>query len=608
MKALTEDSIFSRVNYNRQGYGTQQNQPINTQTAPYQNPALNVTQMHNIGAIEVDYCASLHPWQQQIVNELRTQQDIYILSQPGSGKTPPVICHWVNNILHISTNPNIPTNDQVLINLLEHPENIPQILWLVPIKNLAANIEQEMIERFTAILLQIINRVCGINKATGEISFPNINPTLSIDNIIDALGKHGDRNSKQILMNMIGQNHSLQTDQIADFKTILGRLVKSFVSNALVGRIEEKTNTVTIDKRHQHYKPCVISIYESAKHVIGHLNDLKLLIFDEAQRVQGGTPEDDIRAQQIGDSVHKVLFNKNGRKAQLIMLSGSTSKVTASNVIHYFNLVYGRKFKGGPYSTPETATNPSDIRVFPLSGLNDPYTQLRIAQTALARGDGGILFIIFGKERINQMIDKLAPTEKGYIHPGGKLPTSRGSLYDFKTDVGTITKPGDITDISDERLRRAASNGIGYLYRPINEITPQQLHDTMIVQNLFRAGLIKILFATDAVREGINITCKEIYIPTILKPPGNTEISMDALAQLVNRVGRKPNKYATVYTDPKFIGKISQALSTNPKFENQPFILPKGKLNKLEIGLNYGINIPIETSKEIGRGILKIFF
>ena len=602
MKPLTE--IFGARIYDRTGYG----QPIppavsgaipnSLGSAPARVNGPNMS----IGIIEVDPCATLYGWQAQLASMLNNpQQDLYILSGAGSGKTAPVICHWVNRILEISTS-QAPIN-QNLLRLVTNPQSIPQVLWLVPIKNLSANIEQEMIERFVAIILQILNRTGYLDSNSGNMVFAN--DILNMDTIIRSMSTFGGGESRDLVFSMI-QNNQVESHRIEEFKTVLGQLVLTYVKNALVGRIEEGINTVKINHTGPP-KPFVISIYESSKNIVKDMDHLRLIIFDEAQRIQGGSDADDRRAAQIGDSIHKILFNDNGRRAQIVMLSGSTSKATASNVMHYFNMTYGRRFDTEPYQTPANVTNQSDIRVFPMNGLNDEYKQLQIIHTALAGGENGIVFVIFGKDKINRLIDKLAPTEHGYAHPGKSLKTSKGSLYNTRDDISQIVKPGDISDIDDDRLRRAASNGLGYLYRP-EELTPARQHDTSIVQKLFLAGTIRVLFATDAVREGINITCNEMYIPTILLPPDRREMDAGSLAQLINRVGRKTNKYATIYTDPKYVGNIVKALSNDSTgFGEQPFILPGSTRTKIEAGLNYGLHIPVEAAKDLGRSFIRAF-
>ncbi|HQF37195.1 MAG TPA: hypothetical protein PLL26_06195 [Candidatus Dojkabacteria bacterium] len=596
MKSLNE-SIFSDIKINRYGYGGQTpNQPINASVGPY--PATPTGPNILTGPMEIDHCANLFGWQQQLVTMLGSAKDIYIIAAPGSGKTPPVICYWVNQILGISTSQ--PPDQQNLIRLLTRPQDIPKVLWLVPIKNLSANIEQEMIERFVSIILQILNRTCYIDPTTNDVVFFSAN-TMSL--LIKSMSNFGGFDPSLIL-NMISNDRVLKNN-ISEFKTSFGNLVRNYVKNALVGRIEEGIYTVQI-KHHSinTSKPFIISIYESAQSIIGSLDNLNLIIFDEAQRIQGGSDADDERARQIGDSIHKVLFHRNGRKAKIVMLSGSVNRKSAANIMHFLNVAYDRNFDPGPYQPPGHVRNPSDIRVHPVPNLNDFHNQLRIIETILSGRtltQNGVVFIIFGKQRINELIDKLVPTERGHFSPKEKLEVSRDLLYNIKKDTQRISDPGGILDISDERLRRAASRGIGYLYRP-EEMTPIRQHDTTIVQNLFRAGIIKVIFATDAVREGINITCKELYIPTILLPPDNREMDPGSLVQLINRVGRKSNKYATIYTDPKFVRNITDALSRgNDQFNKESFILPGSKITKLEAGLNYGLNLPVEAAKDIYR-------
>jgi hypothetical protein len=627
MKSIIE-GIFKYANWSdRTGYGGPATPQSPNANIPSAQP-LNSPNLFKGPNLEVDQCANLFGWQQQVVNILNNpKQDLYILSQAGSGKTAPVICHWVNKILNLSTSHHIDSQD--FINFLEHPERTNQVLWLVPIRNLGVNIEEEMIQRFTAIILQIINRSCATVQSTTDPNSVDLifssSPNFNILQIISALSNYGSTQIRQILIGapgqpnsgliqkntqMIGQNNpTVISKDIPEFKTNLGILVKSFVENALVGRIQEGWNRTKLGHAGG-LKPFVISIYESASNIIDDFDKLRLIIFDEAQRIQGGSESDDKRAAQIGDSIHKVLFHHNGRNAQMIMLSGSTSSKTANNVIHYFNLAYDRRFENqGLFQTPEGVTNPADIRVFPMSGLSDRYKQMQIVKTALAGGNlrkSGIVFIIFGKNRINALIDQLVPTERGIVNPGKKLSTTVGSLYS-KSDVDEITKPGEINDILDDRLRRAASHGLGFLYRP-EELTPDREHDTKIIQNLFRNGTIKILFATDAVREGMNITCKEMYIPSILLPPDRRKMDEGSLAQLINRTGRKEGTYATIYTSPEFVGDITRALSKDSdRFGEQPFVLPMSAKGKLEAGLNYGANIPVYAAKDFYKAFRQAF-
>jgi len=623
MKSFIEESILSNFRYDqhRTGYG----QP----TVP--TPILNPNSPSNIGPqqpaftsptvranpIEMSPCQKLYGWQQQLVALLGGNNDVYVLSNPGSGKTAPIICYWLNTVLGISTDTTVMPDFNNMSRLLLNPHQCPQVLWLVPIKSLSANIEEEMIERFTSIILQILNKFSRLISDANDphdyqiclaghndLFVININGTRMpvMEHVIQSLSRFGNgRQTGQILTHMI-HNHIVNAKQASEFKDLLGQLVKNYVENVLIGRKEEGVSTTTIISRessiNNQTKPFVIAIYESAKSIIHTFTNLNLMIFDESQRIQDSENID--RVKNIVGSIHKVLCTQSGINSKLVLLSGSTNRKSAENLIHFFNVAYHRKFRD-TYQTPEDVKNPSYIRVFSMSNLNDEHTQLRIAQNVISGNsldNSSVVFIIFSKKRINNLIDKLAPSEIGYSDPRERLKIERGQLFNHRTDVSKITDQKNILDISDERLRRAASNGIGYLYRP-EELTARSQRDMVIIQSLFRNGKIKILFATESVKEGINITCNTIYIPTIILPPDNREMNTDSLTQLINRVGRRSDKYATIYTDQKYVDKITYALSSSPdKFSMEPFLQP-GFLNQYIRGnMDYRLVFPIQFIRE----------
>ncbi len=604
------EGIFAQQSYDRTGYGSPVNFPI---PVGFASPSPGTLDVLNNPIQIADY--KLRDWQLQIVHKLEQtastgkKKDVYILSQPGSGKTYPVIWYWVNKILGINTEEKQLSSTTItnLEKLISKPQDIPKVLWLVPIKSLNANFEQEQTQRFTTIILQILNKTCTIDTTTGDIIFPK-DPrqglSLTFERIIKNFATYGGQISGVILSSIQRDQNGdgrVPIQRVPEFKTSLGQLVVNYVRNTLVGRKEEGVNTIKINQT-EFAKPFVISIYESASGIISDMNNLELLVFDEGQRLQGGDKDADKRAKQIGDNIHEVLNNTNGENARIVMLSGSVNPITAANVMHYFNIAYNRSFDNMPHQTPATAVNPSNIRITPQSGLNDIHKQAQIISSHLASGNKeGIVFVIFGKQRINDLIDMIAPKDRGYIDPKGNLKTSKkGGIFDHKSDIRQITSPGSINDITDDRLRRAAGHGIGYLYRP-EELSSARIHDSLIIQNLFIARIIKVVLATDAIREGINITCDKMYIPTIINPVSQKEADLGSLTQLVNRTGRTMNKYAEIITDPKFVSQIEQAFTGDmSRFSEEPFVLPKSKIQKIEASTSYIIGL--------GKGLLNVFF
>jgi len=607
----------------------------------------------------VDHCAELRPWQQNISNQLtQTNNDFYLMAQPGGGKTAPIVCYWVNNILGLNTRPS-PYNHQQqttilrdinkLIQLLTNPQDIDQIIWLAPIQALNNNIEIEYTERFIGgIIIQFLNRFVELSKNNEIILNVFPTPNTSIISAIRGMGNNSrETNLSEQLINMIqspDQNAPNPTDSMTGqpildqngqplqnpirnhqyvpsnytetFRQQLGELVKQFARKCLVGIRQENTDTHLITGTN-YPKPFVGCIYESVSSIIDNpnYNKLRLIVCDEAQRLQGSSDHDDVRrAKQIANSMHTFLMNNNTKSAKMVMLTGTVHPNTAKNMMHFLNATYNRKFK------PESLVvspdrNPSNISVFPMTRLSDKYTQLRIINNILRRGEKRVAFIIFGKEKINDLVDALAPSESGYIPTNRPLSQSgTRSLYG-KHNIKEIMGMGqDINHISDPRLRRAASNGIGFLYRQKGEMDAQHQRDSIIVQNLFMSGTIRVLLCTDAIREGLNISIDTMYIPTIKKPSGEGMKPMEigGLAQLVGRVGRREGVSGTIYTSPEDVSPIMTALSgdfenykeqsfefpdsegmdpDNPEKEYSRFRQIGAKYNKLEATLNYWTGI-----------------
>ena len=106
-----------------------------------------------------------------------------------------------------------------------------------------------------------------------------------------------------------------------------------------------------------------------------------------------------------------------------------------------------------------------------------------------------------------------------------------------------------------------------------------------------------------------------MYIPTLILPQQG-EMDTGSLKQLINRVGRKKDKSATIYTSPEFVDKVKGALRGDLEdLENQPFVLPGSPYYKVEAGANYATGVAIESGKEtgeallnLGKGLIKIFY
>lgn len=657
-KIRINESVFDGINYRNINYNTNINSSgSNPRTTPPNSNAFKTPFGTKSLFSFVDHCANLRSWQQDIANQLaNANNDLYILAQPGGGKTAPVVCYWAHNVLGLNTTPpkyNTPQpgttirNDiNQIIQLLTNPQSVDQIIWLAPIQALNNNIELEYTERFVGgIITQFLNTFVEVIENSNDIilnTFPTPNTTIisairgmgdnarvrqlsedlismirdpepNAPNPIDSItGLPILNQNNQTLQNPIRTHQHIPSNYTETFRKQLGELITQYVHNCLVGIRQENTDTHLIIGT-AYPKPFVGCIYESAGSIIDNpnYNKLRLIVCDEAQRLQGSPDGDDVRrAKQIANSMHVFLMNNHTKSSKMVMLTGTVHPKSAENMMHFLNATYNRRFKSSSLVVSPDR-NPSNIKVFPMTRLADKNTQLRIINNTLKRGEKRVVFIIFGKDKINDLIDTIAPSESGYRPAQQPLSKSGTSSLYGKHNIKEIMSVGqEIDNISDPRLRRATSNGIGFLYRQKGEMDTQHQRDSIIVQNLFMSGKIRVLLCTDAIREGLNISIDTMYIPTIKKPSGEGMKPMEigGLAQLVGRVGRREGVSGTIYTSPEDVSQIMNALSGNfENYKEQSFEFPdintidpedpgksstikqqlSSKYNKTEAVLNY---------------------
>jgi hypothetical protein len=556
--------------------------------------------------VQLRYCNKLTGWQQMIATKLK-EEDQCILAKPAVGKTMPVICYWANNLLRLNTalNPTATIRTDIIDNLLFTPKNLPQVLWLVPIRSLSENILQDVKEDFIEIILQIINQ--EIHSETGigvdGVKFTSLQPRL-----IRFINNSNDLNSRSIANNTINQiNYYLNQvagtadpllkkeiySKIVDLdKSLynsLAFIIRQHVENHLVGQKYE--NVSSWDDNNGNAKPFIIAIYESAKSIINRMDKLGLIIFDECQRLLlsgvNNKMEDD-RAEQIMASLDSVLSNNNVKKARLVLLTGTTHPEAAKELTNFLNITYYRNFANtGPVIVP--GSNAGDIKIIPRDGLDQFDKQVEIIRSKLAEigpGSGSVLYIILNKKRIDMLLDKLStggnygsvPTRN--INVGGKKP------YFDKSDAEFVLGPVSATNIKDPLLRRAVASGLGRIYRPYdNSLLPlDDARDNQIVQQLFLRGEIKVLLTTESVREGINVKAKTMYLSSI--ETNGEKISLGNLCQLINRVGRAPGYYS-IYVATKDCQYVEQALNANPEDFQKESHIPN-KSNKANLRYTVG--------------------
>lgn len=551
----------------------------------------------NGSGISLRCCDSLRGPQEHIVRDLQ-HGDVIVLAKPAVGKTMPIICYWANHLLELNSSLSVLNrpNRNILDDLLFHPENLPQVLWLAPIQSLTDNQENDIKKDFADIVLQSLNRLMHEYTHLGNNPYGTANNALRNSsthlsqrflNFIRQSSTQQQRHNIEFTIqakeDLITQFYSINDDnkrneiskkiekldvQIFD---LLQPIIKNHVENKLIGKKYMNYSSNMIQGETNRSKPFVISIYESANSIIGSMDRLRLIVCDEFQRMLPSGADDvmhDERAKQIMTKIDSVFSHRNVNRpdVRMALLSGTTHVDSARNMARFLNVAYDRTFPvTGPIEV--AGSNEGDIHVLALDGLDNFNKQVNIIKKHLGKstqfGGGGIVFIILSKKRIEELIDACTEGQNFGGYPQKSLNIG-GRKHQFDSgDSKKILGPKLASQIKNESLRRAVAAGIGRIYRLDDAAPIEEKHDNQIVQELFLRREIKVLLSTEAIREGLNIKAKKMYIPTIENVATKKKMTMENLCQLINRVGREPGIF-TIYTASKFVIDVEQAVEADP--------------------------------------------
>ena len=140
----------------------------------------------------------------------------------------------------------------------------------------------------------------------------------------------------------------------------------------------------------------------------------------------------------------------------------------------------------------------------------------------------------------------------------------------------------EASDIKNKRLRECVEHGIGFVYSQDakNLSKDDKLDgkegviedDKSVISNLFNAGKIYALIATSAIGIGVNISIRNMYVPTLYKTEGVgiSGLQRDRriagareISQLVNRAGRGTVRIAGIYTPNEFVSILNTVISSD---------------------------------------------
>lgn len=171
-----------------------------------------------------------------------------------------------------------------------------------------------------------------------------------------------------------------------------------------------------------------------------------------------------------------------------------------------------------------------------------------------------------------------------------KYPESQSEI------ISRIKGIPSASEIENKLAREAVSHGIGFIFtqdKSDNALSePMSEKDKLIIADLFSKQKIFVLLATPAIGIGVNVSIKNMYIPTLYKPESTGEtfkmsreiVNVRELTQLINRAGRKPSiPIAGVYVPSEFVEYLSNVIKmTNVDFNEVPAISFSDKISERE--------------------------
>ncbi len=162
-------------------------------------------------------------------------------------------------------------------------------------------------------------------------------------------------------------------------------------------------------------------------------------------------------------------------------------------------------------------------------GITDNSTSaiMTLAMDSIMNNAGQSLVFAETRKRAVSLAKKTSEIVPKFLNKSSKLSAQ-------KTGV-EILKEGDDTEL-DRTLSSTVTNGVGFHHAGLGAKSRQ------IVENAFRNGIIKILFATPTLAAGVNLPARRVVITSIFRYDseygGNIPLSILQYKQLCGRAGR----------------------------------------------------------------------
>ena len=213
---------------------------------------------------------------------------------------------------------------------------------------------------------------------------------------------------------------------------------------------------------------------------------------------------------------------------------------------------------------------------------------------------------------LNKSKEEIDDSIKKFIR--NKYPESQ------KSTIERIKGIPAASEIQNKLAREAAAHGIGFIFTQDkddkgSQFEPMSEKDKLIIADLFSNQKIYVLLATPAIGIGVNVSIRNMYIPTLYKQEnvgGTFQMSKELvnireLTQLINRAGRKASiPIAGIHVPDEFKDYLSNVIKlTNEDFNEVPAIAFDGKNINEHTFLKYLIMMNnIAANSKVGQNII----
>jgi helicase len=175
-----------------------------------------------------------------------------------------------------------------------------------------------------------------------------------------------------------------------------------------------------------------------------------------------------------------------------------------------------------------TMNNGSNFQINNI-GVVDNSTSaiMSLAMDSITKNGGQSLVFAETRKRAVSLAKKTSEIVPKFLNKSSKLSAQKTGLE--------ILKEGDDTEL-DRTLSSTVTKGVGFHHAGLG------VNSRKIVENAFRNGIIKILFATPTLAAGVNLPARRVVITSIFRYDfeygGNVPLSILQYKQLCGRAGR----------------------------------------------------------------------